>query len=46
MRMKLRRSQPKSHKARRALVAVGALGAVTAGIHRWRHRQNPDQPEQ
>jgi hypothetical protein len=45
MRMKLRRSQPKGNKARRALFAVGALGAVTAGLRRWRHRHNDERPE-
>jgi hypothetical protein len=45
MRMKLRRNQAKGHKARRAVLAVGALGAVTAGFRRWRHRHSAEHPE-
>jgi hypothetical protein len=44
-RMKLRRHPQKSHRARRTLLAVGALGAAAEGVRRWRHRHQPEQPE-
>jgi len=37
-KIKLRRNTPKSHRARRTLIAVGALGAAAAGVRRFRHR--------
>ena len=45
MRVKVRRNPPKNHKARRALLAVGALGATAEGIRRWRHRHDHGETE-
>jgi hypothetical protein len=45
MRMKLRRQRSKGHKARRAVLAVGALGAATEGVRRFRHRHTTEQTE-
>jgi hypothetical protein len=42
--MKLRR-ESKHHRARRTLVAVGAVGVAAEGVRRWRHRQRPEQSE-
>ena len=42
--IKLRREQ-KHNRARRTLLAVGAVGAAAEGVRRWRHRQRPEQPE-
>jgi hypothetical protein len=44
MRMKVRRGQPKGHRARRALLAAGFVGAAAEGIRRWRHRRQ-EHPE-
>jgi hypothetical protein len=46
-RVTIRRSTPKSHKGRRTLFAVGALGVAAEGVRRWRHRHGEhDRPEQ
>jgi hypothetical protein len=41
-RVSLRRERPKHHHVRNTAIAVGAVGAATAGVRRWRHRH--DQP--
>jgi hypothetical protein len=43
-RMSVRRER-KNHGARRAILAVGALGAAAGGLRRWRHRHQPERPE-
>jgi hypothetical protein len=43
--MSIRRDRSKGNAARRTVIAVGALGAATAGFRRWRHRNHSDQPE-
>ena len=44
-RLKLRRSPPKGHRARRTLLAAGALGVAAEGVRRFRHRRNGEQIE-
>jgi hypothetical protein len=44
MRMR-RRNAPKNHRARRALIAAGALGAAAEGVRRFRHRRQSEHAE-
>ncbi len=39
-RITMRRERQKGHGVRRTVMAVGALGAATAGYRRWRHRHH------
>jgi hypothetical protein len=43
-RVSLRRERPKHHRVRNAAIVAGAAGAATAGVRRWRHRN--DQPSE
>lgn len=46
-RMKLRRTQAKSHRARNTLIAIGATIGAAEGLRRLRHRHNEQStPEQ
>ena len=45
MRMKLRRSAPKSHRARRTLIAAGAIGVAAEGVRRFRRNRHLEHPE-
>lgn len=42
--IKLRR-ESKQNRARRTLLAVGAVGAAAEGVRRWRNRHRPEHPE-
>ena len=39
-RVSLRRERPKHHRVRNTAIAVGAVGAATAGVRAWRHRHD------
>ncbi len=44
-RMSVRRERKNHGARRRAILAVGALGAAAGGFRRWRHRRQPQHPE-
>ena len=41
-RPRLRRHSQKTHRARRALVTVGFVGAAVEGVRRFRHRRSSE----
>jgi hypothetical protein len=44
-RLKLRRQTPKSHHAKRAMIAVGAVGAAAEGVRRFLNRRHSEHLE-